>query len=119
MPKYRVKETITLYGGELILTAAQASARQHCLEPDEKKKGRYTILEPVQFKVGEVADLVKVAVHAVLTTEGAFPEADRVQRFYIDWIEDEGDNTAGNCLVRYRFTYLCNTGDLTTGPTFY
>lgn len=54
MPKYRVKETITLYGGELILTAAQASARQHCLEPDEKKKGRYTILEPVQFKVGEV-----------------------------------------------------------------
>ncbi|AZE67316.1 MULTISPECIES: hypothetical protein [Pseudomonas] len=67
----------------------------------------------------QVADLVKVAVHAVLATEDAFPEADRVQRFYIDWIEDEGDNTAGNCLVRYRFTYLCNTGDLTTGPTFY
>ncbi|CAJ0557667.1 unnamed protein product, partial [Mesorhabditis spiculigera] len=39
MPKYRVTETITLYGGELILTDAQASARKHCLEP---------------FKVGEV-----------------------------------------------------------------
>lgn len=67
----------------------------------------------------QVADLVKVAVHEVLAAEDAFPEADRVQRFYIDWIEDEGDNTAGNCLVRYRFTYLCNTGDLSTGPTFY
>ncbi|WP_431702076.1 hypothetical protein [Pseudomonas sp. BR20] len=67
----------------------------------------------------QVADLVKVAVHAVLMAEDAFEEADRVQRFYIDWIEDEGDNTAGNCMVRYRFTYLCNTGDLTAGPTFY
>jgi hypothetical protein len=67
----------------------------------------------------QVADFVKVAVHAVLAIEDAFPEADRVQRFYVDWIEDEGDNTAGNCLVRYRFTYLCNTGDLTTGPTYY
>ena len=54
MPKYRVTETITLYGGELILTEGQASARKHCLEPVEKKKGRYTILEPVQFKIGEV-----------------------------------------------------------------
>ena len=54
MPKYRVEQTITLYGGELILTAAQASARSHCLEPVENKKGRYTILEAVQFKVGEV-----------------------------------------------------------------
>lgn len=67
----------------------------------------------------QVADLVKVAVHAVLMAEDAFTEADRVQRFYIDWIEDEGDNTAGNCMVRYRFTYLCNTADLTSGPTFY
>jgi len=67
----------------------------------------------------QVADLVKVAVHAVLLTEDAFVEADRVQRFYIDWIEEDGDNTAGNCMVRYRFTYLCNTGDLTSGPTFY
>ena len=54
MPKYRVTETITIYGGELILTDAQASARKHCLEPVEKKKGRYSILEPVQYKVGEV-----------------------------------------------------------------
>ncbi|MGH8345008.1 MAG: hypothetical protein ACRES5_00350 [Pseudomonas sp.] len=67
----------------------------------------------------QVADLVKVAVHAVLMAEDAFVEADRVQRFYIDWIEEDGDNTAGNCMVRYRFTYLCNTGDLTSGPTFY
>lgn len=67
----------------------------------------------------QVADLVKVAVHTVLMGEEAFPEADRVQRFYIDWIEEEGDNTAGNCMVRYRFTYLCNAGDLTSGPTFY
>ena len=67
----------------------------------------------------QVADLVKVAVHAVLLAEDAFEEADRVQRFYIDWIEEDGDNTAGNCMVRYRFTYLCNTGDLTSGPTFY
>ncbi|MCY1256125.1 hypothetical protein D9M68_51370 [compost metagenome] len=67
----------------------------------------------------QVADLVKVAVHAVMLTEDAFVEADRVQRFYIDWIEEDGDNTAGNCMVRYRFTYLCNTGDLTSGPTFY
>ena len=67
----------------------------------------------------QAADLVKVAVHAVLMAEDAFAEADRVQRFYIDWIEDEGDNTAGNCMVRYRFTYLCNTADLTSGPTFY
>jgi len=29
MPKYRVDQTITLYGGELILNAAQASARAH------------------------------------------------------------------------------------------
>lgn len=67
----------------------------------------------------QIADLVKVAVHAVLLAEDAFDEADRVQRFYIDWIEEDGDNTAGNCMVRYRFTYLCNTGDLTSGPTFY
>lgn len=67
----------------------------------------------------QIADLVKVAVHAVLLAEDAFVEADRVQRFYIDWIEEDGDNTAGNCMVRYRFTYLCNTGDLTSGPTFY
>ena len=67
----------------------------------------------------QVADLVKVAVHAVLLEEDAFPEADRVQRFYIDWIEDDGVNTAGNCMVRYRFTYLCNTGDLSSGPTIY
>ncbi|MBV7525374.1 hypothetical protein KW834_13240 [Pseudomonas sp. PDM29] len=67
----------------------------------------------------QVADLVKVAVHAVLLAENAFVEVDRVQRFYIDWIEEDGDNTAGNCMVRYRFTYLCNTGDLTSGPTFY
>jgi hypothetical protein len=67
----------------------------------------------------QVADLVKVAVHAVLLEEDAFPEADRVQRFYIDWIEDDGDNTAGNCMVRYRFTYLCNTGDLSSSPTIY
>ena len=67
----------------------------------------------------QVADLVKVAVHAVMLAEDAFVEADRVQRFYIDWIEEDGDNTAGNCMVRYRFTYLCNTGDLTSGPTLY
>jgi hypothetical protein len=67
----------------------------------------------------QIADLVKVAVHAVLLAEDAFEEADRVQRFYIDWLEEEGDNTAGNCMVRYRFTYLCNTGDLTSGPTLY
>lgn len=67
----------------------------------------------------QIADLVKVAVHAVLLADDAFVEADRVQRFYIDWIEEDGDNTAGNCMVRYRFTYLCNTGDLTSGPTFY
>lgn len=67
----------------------------------------------------QLADLVKVAVHAVLLAEDAFDEADRVQRFYIDWIEEDGDNTAGNCMVRYRFTYLCNAGDLTSGPTFY
>lgn len=67
----------------------------------------------------QVADLVKVAVHAVLLEADAFPEADRIQRFYIDWIEDDGDNTAGNCMVRYRFTYLCNTDDLSSGPTIY
>ena len=67
----------------------------------------------------QIADLVKVAVHKVLMEEDAFPEADRIQRFYIDWIEDDGDNTAGNCMVRYRFTYLCNTGDLSSGPTIY
>ena len=67
----------------------------------------------------QVADLVKVAVHAVLLAEDAFEDAHRVQRFYIDWLEEDGDNTAGNCMVRYRFTYLCNTGDLTSGPTFY
>ena len=67
----------------------------------------------------QIADLVKVAVHAVLLAEDAFEEADRVQRFYIDWLEEDGDNTAGNCMVRYRFTYLCNTGDLTSGPTLY
>lgn len=54
MPKYRVEQTITLYGGELILNAAQASARAHNLEPVENKKGRYTIVSPVQFKAGEV-----------------------------------------------------------------
>jgi hypothetical protein len=48
----------------------------------------------------QVADLVKVAVHAVMLAEDAFVEADRVQRFYIDWIEEDGDNTAGNCMVR-------------------
>jgi hypothetical protein len=67
----------------------------------------------------QIADLVKVVVHAVLLAEDAFEEADRVQRFYIDWLEEDGDNTAGNCMVRYRFTYLCNTGDLTSGPTLY
>ncbi|ATE76621.1 MULTISPECIES: hypothetical protein [Pseudomonas] len=51
MPKYRVDQPITLYGGELILTDAQASARAHSLE--QVKKGRYTIVQPVQFKIGE------------------------------------------------------------------
>ena len=45
----------------------------------------------------QIADLVKVAVHKVLMEE----------------------DTAGNCMVRYRFTYLCNTGDLSSGPTIY
>ena len=52
MPKYTVDQNITLFGGELILTAAQAGARSHCLK--ELKKGRYEIINPVQFKKGEV-----------------------------------------------------------------
>jgi hypothetical protein len=67
----------------------------------------------------KTADQVKVAAHAALMADDAFPQADRVQRFYIDWVEEEGDNTAGNCMVRYRFTYLCNSRDLTTGPNYY
>ncbi|MBL4835739.1 MAG: hypothetical protein JKY26_17450 [Pseudomonas sp.] len=66
-----------------------------------------------------LADQVKVAVHAALMADNAFPQADRVQRFYIDWVEEEGDNTAGNCMVRYRFIYLSSSYDLTTGPTYY
>ena len=54
MPKYKVDQPITLYSGELILTAAQAAARAHSLEPVEGKKGRYVILDAVQFKAGEV-----------------------------------------------------------------
>ncbi len=65
------------------------------------------------------ADQVKVAVHAALMAPDVFPQADRVQRFYIDWVEEEGDNTAGNCMVRYRFIYLGSSNDLTTGPTYY
>jgi hypothetical protein len=52
MPKYTVDQNITLFGGELILTVAQAGARAHCLQ--ELKKGRYEIISPVQFKKGEV-----------------------------------------------------------------
>ncbi|MGY8811488.1 MAG: hypothetical protein ACKVK5_10680 [Pseudomonadales bacterium] len=65
------------------------------------------------------ADAVKVAVHAALMAENVFPQADRVQRFYVDWVEEEGDNTAGNCMVRYRFTYLCSSFDLGASPTYY
>mgnify|MGYP006198611951 CR=1 FL=1 len=54
MPKYHVDQPITLYSGELILTAAQAAARAHSLEAIAGKKGRYTILDAVQFKAGEV-----------------------------------------------------------------
>lgn len=67
----------------------------------------------------KLADQVKVVIHRALMAQDAFPQADRVQRFYIDWVEEEGDNTAGNCMVRYRFTYLCNSSDLATGPTYY
>ncbi len=52
MPKYRVTETITLYGGELILTDAQASARKHCLEPVEKKRGATPFWSPSSSKSG-------------------------------------------------------------------
>lgn len=54
MPKYHVDQPITLYSGELILTAAQAAARAHSLEAIAGKRGRYTILDAVQFKAGEV-----------------------------------------------------------------
>lgn len=65
------------------------------------------------------ADAVKVAAHAALMADNAFPAVDRVQRFYVDWVEEEGDNTAGNCMMRYRFTYLCSSTDLTSSPTYY
>lgn len=54
MPKYQVDQPITLYSGELILTAAQAAVRTHSLEAVAGKKGRYIILDAVQFKAGEV-----------------------------------------------------------------
>lgn len=54
MPKYKVDQPITLYSGELILTAAQAAVRAHSLEAVAGKKGRYIILDVVQFKAGEV-----------------------------------------------------------------
>ena len=54
MPKYQVDQPITLYSGELILTAAQAAVRAHSLEAVAGKKGRYIILDAVQFKAGEV-----------------------------------------------------------------
>lgn len=54
MPKYHVDQPITLYSGELILTAAQAAVRAHSLEAIAGKKGRYIILNAVQFKAGEV-----------------------------------------------------------------
>jgi hypothetical protein len=54
MPKYHVDQPITLYSGELILTAAQAAARAHSLEAIAGKKGRYIIMDAVQFKAGEV-----------------------------------------------------------------
>jgi hypothetical protein len=67
----------------------------------------------------KLADQVRVVIHRALMAADVFPMADRVQRFYTDWVEEEGDNTAGNCMVRYRFTYLCNSSDLATGPTYY
>lgn len=57
MAKFKVIAVVTLYAGTIGLNKAQAEPRMHCLQPAEKGKNLYDIVEPVSFKVGEVIDI--------------------------------------------------------------
>ena len=58
MDKFRITEKpLFLKNGELELTEKQAVRRRYGLEPVKKKKGRYTIVKEVCFKVGEVVGM--------------------------------------------------------------
>jgi len=52
MEQYTATRPITLQFGVLGLTAQQATARAHNL--DELNDGRFRIVQPVQFKAGEL-----------------------------------------------------------------
>lgn len=57
MAKFKVIAVVTLYAGTIGLNEAQAEPRMHCLQPAEKGKNLYDIVEPISFKVGEVIDI--------------------------------------------------------------
>lgn len=54
MAKYKILAPLTFGDGEISLTEAQAARRKHALTP--LAKGRYKIVQPVQFKAGELID---------------------------------------------------------------
>ncbi len=52
MPKYHVDQPITLYSGELILTAAQAAVRAHSLEAVQGKRDATSFWMPFSSRRG-------------------------------------------------------------------
>lgn len=55
MQTYTAAVVVTLHSGKVKLTADQARRRMHCLKGSKagQKSGIFTILSPIQFKVGE------------------------------------------------------------------
>lgn len=52
MRKYRTLATVCLFDGVIGLSDEQADVRRHCLK--KIGKGKFKILQPVQFKAGEI-----------------------------------------------------------------
>lgn len=77
MQKYHIAAVLTLHTGTLELSDAQYARRKHALK--KVGKGKYEIVTPVQFKVGEVVGY-----------EGDIPKA--LATVMIDEAEEKKDN---------------------------
>ena len=76
--RYLVNAPASIAAGVLVLDAGQAAARRHALH--ELGEGRYQVMQPVQFKAGELigydGDLPKSLAALVASEPGAEPVSD-------------------------------------------
>ena len=56
--KFKTTQIVELFSGRIGLTEEQAAVRSGALRQVKNRKGLYDIVAPVQFKSGEVIDLV-------------------------------------------------------------